>query len=71
MHIPIPRGVQNDAKVARKAVRFAKNVLFEACFPRRRSLVCQFLDLYSDYLVYIPSFSVLTLWHTYAHSNNG
>ena len=34
---------------------------------------CKLLVLHSDYLLYMHSFSVLTLWHTYAdsHPDNG
>ena len=51
MYISILTGVQNG-RISRlkDSVFLAKNVLFEASFPWWRSLVCQLLKLYSDYL---------------------
>ena len=34
-----------------------------------KSLVCSLLVLYSNYLLQMPCFSVLRLWHTYVDSN--
>ena len=46
-----------------------KIVLFEASFLRRRSLVCPLLVLCVDYLLQMPSFSVIRLWYTYVVSH--
>ena len=61
-------GVQNGHISRRQNSHILlKNLLFEAYFRRWKSLVCQSLILYSDYSLYIPSFLVFTLWHTYMH----
>ena len=46
-----------------------KIVLFEASFLRRRSLVYPLLVLCVNYLLQMPSFSVLRLWYTYVDSH--
>ena len=51
VYIPILRGVQNGHISRLKgSVFLLKNVLFEALYPSLRSLVCQWLVLYSDCL---------------------
>ena len=70
MHISILTGVENGhISRLKESVFLPKNVLFEASFRWWRSLLCQLLNLYSNYLSSKPSFSVLQSWHTYVHSH--
>ena len=69
MHILILTGVQNGWISRWKNTQvLLKTVQFEAYFLRWRLLVWPLLVLYSDFLKML-SFSILILWHRYAHSD--
>ena len=68
MHILFLIGDENGRISRQKTVIFCwKSIFFENYFPRWRSLGCHLLLLYSPFLSWIRSFSVLKLWHMYAH----
>ena len=51
MYVRILTGVKNGHLTSQKADEILlKNVPFEAEFPKRRTVACQFLVLYSHYL---------------------
>ena len=69
MHILILTGVQNGWISRWKNTQvLLKTVQFEAYFLRWRLFVWPLLVLYSDFLKML-SFSILILWHRYAHSH--
>ena len=70
MQIPILTVVQNGLTSHQKnSLNLLKNVLFEAYSLRWRLLACQSL-LYVLSIYCKCLFSVLTLWHMYAHSHS-